>query len=68
MDFLPEAHTDLGFKVLKLNQSNFKPWRAPDKSISDAELIQQMELSVDHVDPNASQEDLLYELLLKAGV
>tara|TARA_R110000796_G_scaffold88164_6_gene189830 strand:- start:27825 stop:29801 length:1977 start_codon:yes stop_codon:yes gene_type:complete len=59
---------DLGFKVLKLNQSNFKPWRAPDKSISDTELLQQMELSVDHVDPNASQEDLLYELLLKAGV
>ncbi|MEH6497774.1 MAG: site-specific DNA-methyltransferase [Pseudoalteromonas distincta] len=59
---------DLGFKVLKLDESNFKPWRAPDKSISDAELLQQMELSVDHVDPNASQEDLLYELLLKAGV
>ena len=61
-------NVDLGFKVLKLDQSNFKPWRAPDKSISDVELIQQMELSVDHVDPNASQEDLLYELLLKAGI
>lgn len=59
---------DFGFKVFKLDQSNFKPWQLLDKSISDAELIQQMELSVDHVDPNASQEDLLYELLLKAGV
>jgi len=59
---------DFGFKVFKLDQSNFKPWQLLDKSISDAELIQQLELSVDHLDPNASQEDLLYELLLKAGV
>lgn len=59
---------DLGFKVLKLNQSNFKLWQAPSKGISDVELLQQMELNVDHIDPNASQEDLLYELLIKAGV
>jgi adenine-specific DNA-methyltransferase len=59
---------DFGFKVLKLNQSNFKQWQAPAKDISDEALIQQMELNVDHIDPNASQEDLLYELLLKAGI
>lgn len=59
---------DLGFKVLKLDQSNFKPWQAPSKDVSNAELLQQLELAVDHVDPNASQEDLLYELLLKAGL
>ena len=67
---LPEdkQNLDLGFKVLKLDQSNFKPWQAPDKSVSDEALIQQMELAVDHIAPNASQEDLLYELLLKAGL
>lgn len=59
---------DFGFKVLRLNQSNFKLWRAPAKDISDEELLQQMELNVDHIDPNAGQEDLLYELLIKAGV
>jgi len=59
---------DLGFKVLKLNQSNFKQWQAPEKDISDEKLIEQFELNVDHIDPNASQEDLLYELLIKAGV
>jgi len=59
---------DFGFKVLKLNQSNFKLWQAPVKDISDEELLQQMELNVDHIDPNAGQEDLLYELLIKAGV
>lgn len=59
---------DLGFKVLKLDQSNFKQWQAPDKDISDEKLLAQMELNIEHITPNASQEDLLYELLIKAGV
>lgn len=68
LDLVDINDLDLGFKVLKLNQSNFKPWQAPSLDISDKDLIQQMELNVDHIDPNASQEDLLYELLLKAGL
>jgi len=68
LDFGQHADLDLGFKVLKLNQSNFKLWQAPAKDVSDEELLEQMELNVDHIDPNASQEDLLYELLIKAGV
>jgi len=68
LDFKESQDFDIGFKVLKLNQSNIKPWQAPSKDVSEQELIQQMELNVDHVDPNASQEDLLYELLLKAGL
>jgi adenine-specific DNA-methyltransferase len=68
LDFDDHQNLDLGFKVLKLDQSNFKQWQAPSKDVSEQELIQQMELNVDHVDPNASQEDLLYELLLKAGL
>lgn len=63
-----EREVDYGFKVMKLDKSNFKPWQSPDKTISDEALIHQMELAVDHIDPNASQEDLLYELLLKAGL
>ena len=63
-----DGKQDFGFKVLKLDQSNFSPWRVLSKDVSDAELLQQLELAVDHVDPNASQEDLLYELLLKAGL
>ena len=59
---------DIGFKVLKLNQSNFKQWQSPNKDISDNDLIQQMEIGLDHIDPSATQEDLLYELLIKAGV
>ncbi|RBW50634.1 site-specific DNA-methyltransferase [Marinobacter sp. F3R11] len=63
-----EDRTHTGFRTLQLAQSNFKQWQSPDSNISDEELLQQMELNVDHVDPNASQEDLLYELLIKAGV
>lgn len=59
---------DLGFKVIKLYRSNFKRWQAPEKNTSVADLIQQLELAIDHIDPNASQEDLLYELLIKSGV
>ncbi|MDW1875396.1 site-specific DNA-methyltransferase [Vibrio sp. Vb1026] len=59
---------DLGFKVFKLDQSNFKQWQAPGKDVSDEELLSQMELLVEHVEPDVSQEDLLYELLIKAGI
>lgn len=59
---------DLGFKVIKLNQSHFKHWQAPSKDVSDDALLQQMELNVDPINPDASQEDVLYELLIKAGV
>ena len=59
---------DLGFKVLKLDQSNFKQWQAPGRDIDDETLLQQMELNVDHIDPDATQEELLFEILIKAGV
>jgi len=39
-----------------LDQKHFKALALLDKSISDAELIQQLELSVDHLDPNASRK------------
>ena len=57
---------DLGFKVYKLDKSNFKIWDAADLSDPD-ELSKQLELHVDHVDPDSEQEDILYELLLKSG-
>jgi len=68
LDLEGNQNLDLGFKVLKLDQSNFKHWQAPSKDISDQELQQQLELSLDNINPNASDEDLLYELMLKASV
>ena len=57
---------DLGFRAFKLQKSNFKVWDA--NTAKDAEAIQQaLELHVDHIDPQAEQEAILFELLLKSG-
>jgi adenine-specific DNA-methyltransferase len=68
LDLKEKSEMDLGFRAFKLERSNFKIWRNLSKDVPDLELIQQMELSIDHIDPGASQEDILYELLLKAGI
>lgn len=57
---------DLGFKVFKLQQSNFKIWRSDVKT--EEELVTQLTLHTDPVDENATIENILYELLLKSGV
>lgn len=62
-----KGELDLGFKVLKLDRSNFKPWQSPSEELSADQLSQQLALHTDHIDPDASQEDILYELLIKAG-
>jgi adenine-specific DNA-methyltransferase len=58
---------DLGFKILKLDQSNFKTWNASISAISEEELTRQLELFTDHIKPEATQEDIFYELLIKSG-
>jgi adenine-specific DNA-methyltransferase len=68
LDLDNQQSLDLGFKVFKLDQSNFKQWQAPSKDTSNDELVRQMELHIDPVDQDATQEDLLYEILLKTGV
>jgi adenine-specific DNA-methyltransferase len=62
-----QPELDLGFKVLKLDKSNFKVWDGSKHNASKEELEKQLELHIDHIDPKASQEDILFELLLKAG-
>lgn len=56
---------DLGFKVFKLSESNFNTWQGD--GTNPAKLQEQLEMHVNHVDPKATPEDILYELLLKAG-
>ncbi|MDD3927011.1 MAG: DNA methyltransferase, partial [bacterium] len=58
---------DLGFKVLKLDRSNFKVWDGSEPDVPDEELLTQIEMHIDHIDQVAGAEDLLYELLLKRG-
>lgn len=61
-----EAPQDRGFRVFKLDASNFKPWNASAPKDA-AALAHQLELHVDHIIPNRSQQDILFEILLKSG-
>ena len=56
---------DLGFKVFKLSESNFKLWEGNEDDPE--KLKQQLEMHINHLAPKATSEDILYELLLKAG-
>ena len=58
---------DIGFKCLKLDKSCFKEWDdSPD--IDEPTLIKRMEGQVDYLDPDASTDDILHELMLKNGL
>ncbi|MEA3428716.1 MAG: site-specific DNA-methyltransferase [Thermodesulfobacteriota bacterium] len=54
---------DLGFKVFKLDSSNIRAWN-PDRNDLEQSIIDHTE----HLIEGRSQEDVLYELLLKRGV
>lgn len=54
---------DLGFKVFKLDSSNIRSWN-PDKTDLEKSLLD----SVEHLVEGRTEEDVLYELLLKRGV
>jgi adenine-specific DNA-methyltransferase len=65
---------DLGFKVLKLKDSNFKQWKqieGKDANATRTELAEvlqeQMKLFIDPVSEHATIENMVYELLLKSG-
>ncbi len=57
---------DLGFKVFKLAKSNFNLWNADVEKTPEA-ITEQLEIHVDHISPESSQESILYEILLKSG-
>jgi adenine-specific DNA-methyltransferase len=61
-----ETPQDLGFRVFKLAESNFKTWEA-DVPKDVESLSRQLELHVDHVREGRTADDLLYEILLKSG-
>jgi len=62
-----QSNLDLGVKVLKLDRSNFRIWNGLGPDTSEEEIIQQLGMHIDHIDSAATQEDILFELLLKAG-
>lgn len=56
---------DIGFKVFRLDRSNFRLWENDAQSFD--ENGKQLDMHIDHVDASSSAEDILFELLLKAG-
>lgn len=59
----PDYAGDLGFKVFKLDSSNICAWN-PDKGDLEQTLLDHTQ----HLVEGRSEEDVLYELLLKRGV
>lgn len=57
---------DLGFRAYRVSESNFKPW---NELVTDPEEIRQQMLdALDPIEPGASDESILTELLLKRGI
>jgi adenine-specific DNA-methyltransferase len=57
---------DLGFKVFKLQPSNFKIWRG-NKFENGEQLEKQLDAFTDPTKEGSVEESMLYELLLKSG-
>lgn len=55
----------MGFKAFELSRSNFKVWDSNVKNASN--LGENLQLFANHVNEDRKAEDILYELLLKAG-
>ncbi|MDZ4391186.1 MAG: site-specific DNA-methyltransferase [Gemmatimonadales bacterium] len=54
---------DLGFRVFKLASSNIQEWE-PDRE----NLAETLEASIDHLKNDRTEQDILFELLLKLGL
>jgi adenine-specific DNA-methyltransferase len=59
----PTFNGDLGFRVFKLASSNIRAWE-PDRD----DLPKTLEESVEHLKTDRTEEDILFELLLKLGL
>jgi len=59
------AGGEVGFKVFKLSTSNFKIWRGNE--ITEENLEKQLDAFTNPVREGSEKENVLYELILKAG-
>ena len=60
------ASLDRGYRAFRLSESNFNTWNS--NATQESKLVErQLELHIDHIRDGRSQEDILYELLLKSG-
>ena len=59
----PGFQSDMGFRVFKLATTNIRAWE-PDRE----KLQQTLEQAVEHLRADRTQQDILYELILKFGL
>ena len=63
----PDKDIDTGFKVFKLDTSNLKKWNnAPTKDAD--EVAKRIQMSMDYLETDRSELDLVYEVMLKYGL
>ncbi len=60
--------SDRGFRALKLSSSNFRIWNAEKTPDDPAKLAEQLQLYADNSGQARSEQDMLYELILKSGL
>ena len=58
---------DCGLRVFKLDRSNFRQWKGIAADANGEILTQELDLHVENIGTDFPREDLLYELLIKAG-
>ena len=59
----PGYVADLGFRVFKLDTTNIRTWDPEPDDLEGALLA-----GLDHIEPDRTEQDILYELLLKLGL
>lgn len=64
-DSKDKENLDLGFKAFKLSPSNFKIWRGNE--ITEENLVDQLDAFTNPVRDESKKENMLFELILKAG-
>ncbi|MBI4947624.1 MAG: site-specific DNA-methyltransferase, partial [Bacteroidetes bacterium] len=65
-EYSNDKNLDLGFKAFKLSPSNFKIWRGAEID-SEEKLTEQLDAFTNPTRPDAEKQNMLYELMLKAG-
>ncbi|CAN5204600.1 site-specific DNA-methyltransferase [soil metagenome] len=67
LELRPVPEGTFAFKAFRLGTSNFKVWNADEAPRDSKKLAAQLRLYAEHRLSGRSEEDVLYELVLKAG-
>ena len=67
LDLEQRGAADLGVRVFKLDRSNFKIWDGFSGASDAEQLARQLELHVDHRRSASTSDDIVHEIILKAG-